>query len=372
MRQILFYYSQLNIGGAENSLIRLMNAFVSKGDKVTYLGRFSGGTAEHLLDNRVHKLWLSNQLNKSNKVKYLISLIKCWIERRGTAFKVNKLSKFDIAFIGLHGLSPKFVINSIDASKVCIFIRNDLSILARKQEVIDNLKRYFKKIDYFICVAETVKESLIKEIPEAASKAVVIYNILSVRDMQQKLCAALNPFKDEADSIFRIVTVCRISDKAKAIFRMVRICRKLVDEGYKFRWYIIGDGADFTALRQAISEARLDGIMITPGKIDNPFGYYRECNLVAMLSYYEGLCGVVNETKVSGKAIIATKVSGIYEQIQHGVNGWIVDNDEEKIIEGMRYLLGNKDVIQSLTNTIYPEALINDDAKIEKLYKLIE
>lgn len=372
MKQILFYYSQLNIGGAEKSLIRLMNAFVSKEDKVTYLGRFSGGSAEHLLDDRVHKLWLSTQLNTSNKVKYIIRLLKCWIERTIATFKVRKLSKFDIAFIGLHGLSPKFVINNVDASKVCIFIRNDLSILARKQEVIENLKRYFKQIDYFICVAETVKDSLIKEIPEAASKAVVIYNILSVSDMRQKLCAAPNPFKDESDSIFRIATVCRISDKAKAIFRMVRICRKLVDKGYNFRWYIVGDGADLTTLRQAISEAGLDGIMITPGKIDNPFGYYRECDLVAMLSYYEGLCGVVNEAKISGKAIIATKVSGIYEQIQHGVNGWIVDNDEDKIFDGMCYLLENKDVIKLLSNTIYPDDLINDDAKIEKLYKLIE
>lgn len=372
MRKILFYYSQLNIGGAEKSIIRLMNAFVSKEDYVTYLGRFSGGTGEYLLDNRIHKFWLSNELKKENRLKFYASSLRCIIQRLYSKIKIKNWSKYDIAFIGLQGLSPELIVNYVNTSKICIFIRTDLTVTARKQQVIANLKKYFNRIDYFICVAETVKESLIKEIPEATSKAVVIYNILSVSDMHQKLRVAINPFKDEADSVFRIVTVCRISDKAKAIFRMVRICRKLVDDGYKFRWYIIGDGADLTALRQAISESGLDGIMITPGKIDNPFGYYRECDLVAMLSYYEGLCGVVNETKVSGKAIIATKVSGIYEQIQHGLNGWIVDNDEGKILEGMKYLLENKDVIKILANTIYPEAIINDDKKIEKLYKLIE
>ena len=37
MSRILVYYSQLNIGGAEKSLIRLMNAFVERGDDVYYL-----------------------------------------------------------------------------------------------------------------------------------------------------------------------------------------------------------------------------------------------------------------------------------------------------------------------------------------------
>lgn len=372
MRKILFYYSQLNIGGAEKSLIRLMNAFVSKGDKVTYLGRFSGGTGEYLLDDVIQKFWLSKELKRGNKLKFYASLLRCLFQRIYARLKMHNWPKYDIAFIGLQGLSPEIIVNCLNAKKVCIFIRTDLSVTARKQQVIANLKKYLNSIDYFICVAETVKDSLVKEMPDAADKAVVIYNILSVKDMLQKISTAPNPFQDETDSTFRIVTVCRISDKSKGIFRMVNVCRRLVNEGYTFRWYIVGDGADLSALRTAISDAGLESVMITSGKIDNPFGYYRECNLVAMLSYYEGLCGVVNEAKISGKAIIATKVSGINEQIQHGINGWIVDNDEEKILEGMRYLLENKEITNSLSNTIYPEVLTDDTAKIEKLYKLIE
>lgn len=371
-RRILFYYSQLNIGGAEKSLIRLMNALAEYGDDVTYLGRFSGGKGEYMLDKRVRKYWLSTPLNRKGKLRYYKSLLKIGISRVYSFVSISRWKKFDMAFIGLQGLSPKAILKYLKTSKVCIFIRNDISQGPKKDEVISVLKKYIHRIDYLVCVAGTVRDSLINEIPESASKAIVVYNILSIKDMQQKLIEAANPFQNESDSVFRIVTVCRISDKSKALFRMVRICRRLIDNGFRFRWYVIGDGADLSALRKAINEADLQDVMITPGRVDNPFGYYRECDLVAMLSYYEGLCGVVNESKVAGKAIIATEVSGIHEQLEHGCNGWIVENDEDNIFEGMKRLLSDPILLNQLTNTIYPDALTNDDAKIEKLHNLIK
>ena len=372
MKRMLFYYSQLNIGGAEKSLIRLMNVFASKGNEVTYLGRYSGGSGEYLLSDKIDRHWLSGTLNKSNRFIYFLSLVKCFMERLYSTYKIRRWPAFDVVYIGLQGLSPEFVIDNLKARKICLFIRNDVSSIPNRDYVITNLKNYFSRIDSFICVAETVRKSLIDAIPEAEGKAQIVYNILAAGDMRKRLKCAPNPFKDETGSTFRIVSICRISDVSKGVFRMVRVCRQLVTEGFKFRWYIVGDGADLAALRQKIIDAGLDGIMITPGKVDNPFGYYRECNLVAMLSYYEGLCGVVNEAKISGKAIIATKVSGIDEQLTHGVNGWIVENDEDRILEGMRRLLTDNNIIRSLTNDIYPEALTDDSSKIDKLLKLTE
>lgn len=373
MKNILFYYSQLNIGGAEKSLIRLMNAFADKGDSVTYLGRYSEGAGEFLLDKRINTHWLSHPLSLKNSFSRRISMARGFIERTISKHILKRtLPIFDIAFIGLQGLSPEFVVNELSATKICVFIRSDISKAKQKNKIIENLKKYINEIDYFICVAETVKESLVIEIPEIRSKAIVVYNILAPDEMRHQLIESTNPFENEPGTPFRIVTICRMSDSSKALFRMVRVCRRLVDAGYCFKWYLVGEGPDLAALRQTISDNSLSDIMITPGKINNPFGFYRECDLVAMLSYYEGLCGVVNEAKVAGKAIIATEVSGIHEQLEHGVNGWIVDNDEDRIFDGMRFLLDHPDKVSGLTNKIYPVALLDDDAKIEKLYNLID
>lgn len=373
-RIILIYYSQLNIGGAEKSLIRLMNTFVANGDDVTYLGRYGGGKGEYLLDEKVRQIYLSKQpLQTGKSIKSISHNLVCLIQRWLTLVTLCLSNrKYDMAFVGLQGLSPEVVKRYCQPKRIAVFIRNDISKLKDNSRVLQKLSVHEKEVDYYICVADSVRNSLIKELPRVTKKAVVVYNLLNLEDMKRNLQEAPNPFVDENDSTFRILTVCRISDVSKGVLRMVRICRRLVDEGYHFRWYIVGDGPDLPELRQAIAANHLENVMKTPGRENNPFGYYRDCDLVAMLSYYEGLCGVVNEAKISGKAIIATVVSGVKEQLEHGINGWVVENDEKHIMDGMRHLLSNKDVVKRLTNSIYPEAILNDQTKLEQLYKLID
>lgn len=369
--RFLFYYSQLNIGGAEKSLVRLMNGLVKAGHSVTYLGRYSNGAAEYLLDKKVKCMSLSKPLNRTDKWNFLCSMVRSGIQRALSIAELRNLPEFDVAFVGLQGLSPELVVNKIKTKRICIFIRSDVSRLAQKNKVVGNLRRYLGSIDSFICVARTVKTSLINSLPEAEDKAQVIYNLLDVDDMKRKMDNAINPFAEESPDVFKIVSVCRISDKSKGVFRMVDIAKKLVEEGYIFKWYIVGDGADLLPLRQRITEAGLREFMITPGKIDNPFGYYRHCDLVAMLSYYEGLCGVVNEAKIAGKAIIATEVSGIHEQLTHDINGWIVDNNEAAILDGLRHLLSSPVEVKKLSNEIYPRELTDDKQKIEQIISIV-
>lgn len=373
MKKFLFYYSQLNTGGAEKSLSRLMNALVEEGEDVTLLCRCGNGNGEYMLDKRVKKLCLSSYSPKKGcHISTLVNNAICLLQRLWMFFKLKMSSEeYDITFVGLQGLSPDYILRNIKTRKIAIFIRNDVSVMKERDRVLAILRKHVNRVDYYICVAETVKRSLIKEIPETDSKTMVIYNILNMDEMKHNLDIAEAPFINENKDIFRIVSVCRMVDKAKGLYRMLNICKRLKDEGLQFRWYIVGDGYDLDAFRKTISENGLDGIMITPGRLNNPFGYYRDCNLVAMLSYYEGLCGVVNEAKVAGKAIIATEVSGIREQLKHGINGWIVENDEAKIIEGIRYLLSHPEVIKSMSNHNYPEAILNDRLKLNEIENLV-
>lgn len=374
MRKFLFYYSQLNTGGAEKSLSRLMNTLIKEGEEVTLLCRYGNGNGEYMLDKRVKKLCLSSYPPKKGyHILALVNNVICLLQRVWMLFNL-KISgdEYDIAFVGLQGLSPDYILRNIKTNKIAIFIRNDVSVMKERDRVLSILRKYVDRVDYYICVAETVKRSLIKEIPEINSKAMVIYNILNVDEMKHNIDIAEAPFIDENKDIFRIVSVCRMVDKAKGLYRMLSVCKKLKDEGFQFKWYVVGDGCDLENFRKTISEKGLDGVMVAPGRMNNPFGYYRDCNLVAMLSYYEGLCGVINEAKVAGKPVIATEVSGIREQLIHGENGWIVENQEEAILEGFRYLLTHNEMIKKMENLIYPEEILNDKVKLNKIMELIK
>ena len=122
---------------------------------------------------------------------------------------------------------------------------------------------------------------------------------------------------------------------------MARVCRALKDEGFEFLWYVVGDGQDRGLLEAEISALGIDDRMTLLGQLANPFPAYRSVDVVAMLSRYEGLCGVVNEARVMEKAVVATEVSGIREQLTDGVNGLIVPQDVDAIVSAMARVLSD-------------------------------
>ena len=121
-----------------------------------------------------------------------------------------------------------------------------------------------------------------------------------------------------------------------------------------------------------IEEAGLVQCMILCGATNNPFVYYKGADLVAVLSYYEGLCGVVNEAKMMQKPVIATEFSGINEQLCDGKNGYIVANDEAAILQKMREVLSNPERLKPLNINGMPEELLSNDKKIIQYEVLFE
>lgn len=369
-KKILFYYSQLNIGGAEKSLIRLMNALVNDGHEITLLTRFGNGNGEYLLDKRIKIFSLSkySPLKKSNKLLYYLNLIIVFLQRiiKLLILKVQN-NHYDLAIIGLQGLSPEIIYRCTSSEKCAICIRSDLQRINAKERVLESLNKWKKHVNMYLCVSKTAKDSLDILLPDLANKSIVIYNIINVDEMRKFALEAINPYPDDGRK--HVVSVCRVSDKSKGVFRMLDVCRKLKEEGIFFSWYLVGDGPDLPSLKEEIRRRGLEEYFITVGKNDNPFGYYRYADLVAVPSYYEGLCGVVNEAKVTGCAVIATEFSGIHEQLTHGQNGWIVKNDTESIIDGMRLLLTDTELLQKLKNDDYPSDIKDDKTKLQLLYK---
>ncbi len=371
MRRILFHYSVFNRGGAEKSTMRLMNLFVKNGWEVYFVLNFRGGDMEAELPKEIHKEYLARYpISRYQRKGVSIYLYRA-IDALHTAYKCLALRRirFDAACVGLQGLDPFFVCKAVRAKKRLLFIRNDLSKLALKDKIVSNIEKYRQKLDHLICVSKTAKESVDQCVPSMKDRSVVIYNVLCKEEMEERLCSAENPYRPT--ELPKLVTVCRMNDSAKALFRSLDICEKLLEQGYRFEWYFVGDGADLDRMKEYVRGRLCEDFVFFEGAKQNPFPYYKYATLVAVLSYHEGLCGVVNEAKVSGAAVIATEFSGIHEQITHGKNGWITANNEAAILDGLRTLLDNPKLIERLRNTDYPEAILNDRLKYEKFVNLL-
>lgn len=379
-KKILFHYSIFNIGGAERSLIRLTKGLADRGWEVELVCTTGGGALEKELDSRVKLSFLrkkqsglrfkkaSTFLSRIYAIDDLIHYAFRRIEAATRSF-FYRFHHYDVAVVSLHGLDPSFICKSVNADIKLHWIRNDLKLCDEDNKAFNNITKYSDYIDTYVCVAKTVKNSFDRLFPELRDRSEVIYNVIEPEIMMEKTRLPPKPVELNRAGL-NVLSVCRLSDKSKAIFRMVDVHKALLDGGYDFNWFVIGDGPDRIALEEKIRINGLSSKFILLGKKNNPFPYYSQCDLVAMLSYYEGLCGVVNEAKVCGKAIIATEVSGIHEQLSHNINGYIVDNDYDSIIEGFKVFL-DRNLVKELSNSIYPKEIIDDDSKYINLERIV-
>lgn len=382
-KSVLIYYSKFNVGGAEKSNLRLIKLLVKHGWKVTLVLKYAGGTLEQELPDEVHIIHLAaesyiNKLVQQKSFgKKLIQTIKIAVPylsqqvQRGMVIKQLHNERYDIAVIGLQGLNPSFVIKNINAGIRLLWIRNDLLYCDPDGRIAGNITKYGHEIDCFPCVSKTSYDSFCKLFPELKDKAKLFYNVINAEDMI-KCSNEKNDIEGKFLDACRVITVCRIRDKAKGVFRMLDVYKRLRNDGIFFYWIIVGEGSDLEELRQRTHKEKLDDGFILLGHKSNPFPYYKYCDISATLSYYEGLCGTVNEAKIMGLPVIATEFSGIHEQIIHGKNGWIVENNEDAIYVGMKKILQDKKLRKSITNDWLPEAIANDENKEELMRNFLK
>lgn len=380
-KKILFHYSILNVGGAEMSIIRLTRMLCEHGWEVELVCNIGGGTLENKLDKRVKLSCLRSKCfgnrfkqatNLVEKFFALPDLILYSLTRVEQVIKEGIYSHrtYDVAVISLHGLSPRFCCNVVNSTKILHWIRNDLSVCDKENKAKDNIIKYNNKTDGYICVAKTAKKSFDLIFPDLINKSYLIYNVIDSNQMSIKLSRANNPFYDY-ENLTKVLSVCRLDNKSKAIFRMVDVHFKLSEKGYDFYWFILGNGPDKKKLEEKIRSLGLEKRFILLGESEDPFPYYKYCDFVAMVSYYEGLCGVVNEAKISNKAVVATMVSGINEQLIDGQSGLIVDNTEDGVFHGMARLLDDTVLRDKLSRGSLSPQILDDDSKYSMLMDVI-
>lgn len=369
--KILYYYSKLKIGGAERSTIRLMNELARDGHQVTLLLRWNG-SLESELDSEIKCIYFKKTnlcFERLGKLGALMNHAVGMVNLFYTKNFVLKREKYDIAINGLLGYNPDILFKHIQANCYMQMLRNDVTLTRGYGKTEYYMQRFGRHFDAYIGVSQYVTDSFKKCYPELAERAYTIYNILPEIDASiVRTCPKL--YCNNKDRL-RILTVCRLEEKSKGLLRMANIAKSLKDEfPEKFQWYIVGSGQDRQMFENKIKEYNLEDTVILCGATNDPLPYYAHADIVAVLSYYEGLCGVVNEAKLMCRPVIATQFSGIYEQIENGINGIVVENEEKSILDKMREILMNPESIKQYEFNGMPKELLDNKGKVKTLVNL--
>lgn len=278
--------------------------------------------------------------------------------------KIQPETEYDLA---ISFLTPHyFVAKKVQAKKKIAWIHTDYSKI---QVNIPSETAMWGAYDHIASISHAVTEGFLSVFPSLREKIVRIENILPEKLVRAQ-SAAIPPTEMPQDGSIRLLSVGRYCT-AKNFDNVPDICAKLLDLGLNITWYIIGFGGDEALIRKRIAEAHMEDHVVLLGKKENPYPYIAACDLYVQPSRYEGKCVTVREAQMLGKPVVITRYATSASQLEDGVDGVIVPMDNEGCAAGIAALLRNPEKMRQLSGNCKARNYSNAQ-EVEKLYKLME
>jgi glycosyltransferase involved in cell wall biosynthesis len=274
--------------------------------------------------------------------------------------------EYDLAISFLH--PHNYVLTKVKAKKKICWIHTDYSTIDVDAELEYPIWTAYNQI---MSISPEATKTFLSVFPSLASKVTVMENILSPAFVgnRSELLAECEVEKEmpREENIIRLLSVGRFCE-AKNYDNVPDICRR-INSQLKVKWYIIGFGDD-SLIRQKIVEAGMNDNVIILGKRSNPYPYMKSCDIYCQPSRYEGKSVTVREAQMLCKPVVVTNYATASSQIQDGIDGCIVPLDNEGCANGLVEFVHNKDMQNMIVNYLKTHDYGNE-AEIEKLYKII-
>lgn len=378
-KKVLFMVSSMNIGGVEKSLLSLLSVIPKDKYDVTILTlEKKGGFLDYIPSNiKVEEAtWFKDikpiimESPQSTVKRYLAkgklfkipSFVYSYYKSKNTGdryiYYKNILKSIPyneevydaaIAYAGPTEIIDAYIGHKVKAEKKIGWVHFDIS----KHNINEKLyKRLYEKFNKIFVVSNEANKKLNEIIPSTVAKSEVLLNIIS-KDLVCSMSNKEVAFDDKFDGI-KIVTVGRLS-KEKGQDLAINALSKLINDGYKVRWYCVGEGNARGEYEKLIKEKELEDNFILLGANPNPYPYIKKSDIYVQTSRHEGYCLTLAEAKCLCKPIVTTNFIGAYEQINDKVNGFIVEQNENEIYEKIKFIIDNNYIrdnfISNLNNT---------------------
>lgn len=382
--KVLIQIPQLIYAGAEKVLVCFANELVERGHEVEILEIYERGILKPRFDPRVtfHAICSMEytrtcytslaDIKAARGTDRLMGCVRLMFSKLvGYRRFAEKLAaghyagrEFDVAINYLETEPPAFLLRHIRAKKYFQWFHTDMAGMERPEEM-DAMLPQLLRMDGVFCVSERARHGFVSRYPALADKTHVLCNFF---DTQSIRTPAAEPFICQEEGPI-LLSVGRMTAQ-KSYLRFLDVLARLRDEGYPFHWFVLGTGAQLEEIKAKISALGLSDRVHLEGLTDNPYKYMKHCDLFVLPSDWEGFPTVTVEAKVLGCPVLATDVSGIREQLVHGKTGWIVENEENAIHAGLRYLLDNPDVRERLRDNAGMERILDNGEKYRKFMEL--
>lgn len=395
-KKLLFVISALEAGGAEKSLVNLLNQMdYRKYDVDLLLFKRQGAFLKQvpkevrIIDAPYDLYYLFNTTIRGKRpllalrqtiIRVIGSLYKKMfyankfypgMQARWNLFYKNSLKElqgtYDVAISYMHGESMYYVAEKVKAKKKITWVHTDYKATKLNPQ---KDAPYFKAFDGVVTISEECVKIWQDCFPELKNRIQCIPNITSSLFIK-KMADAFYPeeYKKEKDRKI-LLSIGRLSPP-KGFDFAIDAARILKDKGLKFIWFIIGQGELKEKLQEQIKQNHLEDCFILLGVRENPYPYIKNADLVIQPSRYEGKSVVLDETKILAKPLVVTNYPTVHDQIIDRKEGVIVDIKAESIAEGIEKVIKDNILYDNIHNFLSSQEYGNVD-EMKKYYKLFD
>ncbi|UXH42754.1 glycosyltransferase [Rossellomorea vietnamensis] len=393
-KNILFIMPSLSAGGGEKSLVNLLSQidytlynvdlflfnheglfmdFIPKEVNVLPLPKMLTIFSSPLLSS-VTKFLLKGKLNLvfnrfmfwlNNRTKNSISIKeqKSWKYLSASIAGIQK--KYDTAIGFLEKTSTYFCVEKVDAKNKIGWVHIDYDNLGMNPDID---VKYFEKLDNIVTVSEECAAILRNRFPTEKEKISVIYNIVSPTMINKMADQYNDKVYNKKENEVTILSIGRLHYQ-KGYELSIRACKKLVEDGYNIKWYVIGEGEERAKLTNLISELNLYDHFILLGLKANPYPFIKQADIYVQTSRFEGKSIALDEAKILKKPIVVTNFSTAKDQIKHKVDGMIVEMNPCSVASEIESIIENQSLRELLINNL-SKLDLGTEQEIQKLYQI--
>ncbi|MFH4875572.1 glycosyltransferase [Staphylococcus cohnii] len=393
--KILFVVNNFNIGGPQKSLLNLLYDLEGKNVNIDLMILNQQDELSKYLPSYVNKISVPSKyallmLDKNNLPINLIKNLKSpklifntllfivkskmkkynntkekqkfWIDNKWNYTEFTKTYDYAIGFSGGHSIY--FVHDYINADNKIGSIISDYKVFNRDNEID---KKYFEDMTAMLAVSNKCAE-IFYELFDI--QAEVFYNSLPI-----KLYENIDEKQfDYNPKNMNLCTICRL-DEGKGLDLLIDAAKFIKKSKLNIKWYVVGKGKLENWLEQEIEKNQLNNIVIPLGFIFNTGSILKKMDLLIHPSRFEGKSNTIDEALFYNKIIVATNFDTVFEQINDGDNGFIVNMDGKEIAEKIIELYKNEDLYHDIKNKIINSSNSNKDKGkefLDLLHKLGE
>ena len=371
MKKILFFVESLHCGGAEKSLLSLLNNMDYTDYDIKLMVFKKGGEFEKFVPKHIKIESVNYKAGVVERLKFKLFKLADIKNKNHNAQLFwqsvkNKLPKkeeyYDIAISWGQGFATYYVSQKINADKKLAWVNIDYQKAGYNWK--EDLYKY-QEFDTVVGVSDFVKESMQKFLPQ--DKVIAIRNIIDPDEIRTR--GKHSKSIEFNNNQINIISVGRLA-KQKGFELAIRAMKILQNGGYKAHLYIIGEGQEREFLENEIEIANIQHNCTLLGFRENPYPYMNDCDIYLQSSWFEGLGRTIIEAGLLSKPIVTTNFPTAASILTHEKTGLIVEMNPEAIATGLKRIIDDKKFKELLISNLNKQDDKEKAKTLTAVYKL--